>query len=415
MEPQGRPGWLGYALDRSRGQIGVGGLGDRVLLLGRRAGDLATLVAYAFAEEGRRIVLLDVDGSISPEIRGYFRVFDYRSMLYEAFHLEGEDATHGQLVAAAYATALDLTSEEEAILSAALQKLEEQNDMATPSSLFDVLGSVEGFRGFYVDKLKGRIGALKLLETTRVESFDELMNGRTMVSFDSAPYPQASELTAGLFIAKILYLLNRSERRPDGFLITGAHRLFRPPPSLHHCGRLIAHLLEAPVPLVMATPMPALLNEKLIESMAVRIYTSEAWNSRKDPREAAALAYSYTICDDRSGVSIGFVPRFVRPKRSTGGPPPPRHSSRASPELTRTILEEISRYDLANRQSVVSYLTPTFLAVDIGAEMDRLHSEGYLVLEPKRVGSGPRILAYTLTESGRRLLLELTNYGTPQD
>ena len=49
MEPQGRPGWLGYALDRSRGQIGVGGLGDRVLLLGRRAGDLATLVAYAFA------------------------------------------------------------------------------------------------------------------------------------------------------------------------------------------------------------------------------------------------------------------------------------------------------------------------------------------------------------------------------
>jgi hypothetical protein len=407
MEPQGRPGWLGYALDRSRGQVGIRGLGDRVLLLGRRAGDLATLMAYAQAEAGKKITLLDVDGSISPEVRGYFRTFDYRSMLYEAFHLEGEDATHGQFVASAYTAALDLTSEEEAIIGAALQKLSEQNDLATPSSLFDVLGGVEGFRGFYVDRLKGRIGALKLLETTRVESFDEVMDGGSMVSFDTAPYPQASELTAGLFIAKILYLLISSERRPDGLLITGAHRLFKNLTRVQHSGRLIAHLLEAPIPLVLASPIPALLNDRLAESMTVRIYSSEAWNARKNWKQAAALAYSYTICDDRSGASIGFVPRFLRPKRSTADSTLPRHSGRASPELTKTILEEISRYDLANRQSVVSYLTATFLAVDVGAEIDRLHSEGYLILEPKQVGSGPRILAYTVTESGRSLLQEL--------
>lgn len=401
------PGWLGYTLDRSRTRVGVRGLGDRVLLLGRRAGDLATLMAYAYAEAGEKIALLDVDGSISPDVRGYFRAFDYRSMLYEAFHLEGEDAMHGQLVAAAYAAALDLTSEEEAILSAALQKLSEQNDLASPTSLFDVLGGVEGFRGFYVDKLKGRIGALRLLETTRVESFEEVMDGGTMVCFDTAPYPQASELTAGLFIAKILYLLTASEKRPDGLLITGAHRLFRNPSRFQHSGRLVAYLLEAPLPLVLASSIPAILNDRLVESMDVRIYSSEAWNARKDWKQAAALAYSYTICDDRSGASMGFVPRFVRPKRSSTGPLLPRRSARASPELTRTILEEISRYDLANRQSVVSFLTPTFLAVDVGAEVDRLHSEGYLILEPKRVGSGPKILAYTVTDAGRRLLQEL--------
>jgi len=408
MEPQGRTGWLGYALDRSRGQVGIWGLGDRVLLLGRRAGDLATLMAYAHAEAGKKIALLDIDGSISPDVRGYFRTFDYRSMLYEAFHLEGDGATHGQLVASAYTTALDLTSEEEAIIGAALQKLSEQNDLASPSSLFDVIGGVEGFRGFYVDKLKGRIGALRLLETTRVESFDEVMEGGTMVSFDSAPYPQASELTAGLFIAKILYLLASSERRPDGLLITGAHRLFKNLTRLQHSGRLIAHLLESRIPLLLASQIPALLNDKLMASMAVRIYSSEAWNARKDWKQAAALAYSYTICDDRSSTSIGFVPRFVRPRRSTAGPLLLRHSGTASPELARTILEEISRYDLANRQSVVSYLAPAFLAVDVGAEVDRLHSEGFLILEPKQAGSGPRILAYTVTESGRRLLQELT-------
>jgi len=407
MEQREKAGRLGYALDRSRGQIGIEGLGDRVLLLGRRAGDLATLMAYACVESGKRIVLLDLDGSISPDVRGYFRAFDYSSMLYEAFHLEGDGSAHGQLVASAYSTALDLTLEEEAILSAALQKLSEQNDMATPSSVFDALGGVEGFRGFYVDKLKGRIGALKLLETTRVESFDELMDGGTMVSFDSAPYPQASELTACLFIAKILHLLDTSGRRPDCLLITGTHRLFKNLTRLQHSGRLIAHLLETPITLVLASPIPALLNEKLSESVAVRIYSSEAWNARRESKQAAAPACSYTICDDRSGSSLAFAPRFVRPKRSTVGSLSLRHSAKTSPELTRTILEEITGYDLANRQSVVSYLAPTFLAVDIGAEVDRLHSEGYLVLEPKQAGSGPRVLAYTVTESGRRLLREL--------
>jgi len=82
--------------------------------------------------------------------------------------------------------------------------------------------------------------------------------------------------------------------------------------------------------------------------------------------------------------------------------------TRASPELTRTILEEISRFDSANRQSVISYLSPQFLAADVGAEVDRLHSEGHLLMEPKQDGSGPKVLAFTLTESGRRLLRELS-------
>ncbi|HKT21764.1 MAG TPA: hypothetical protein VJR06_03965, partial [Nitrososphaerales archaeon] len=71
------------------------------------------------------------------------------------------------------------------------------------------------------------------------------------------------------------------------------------------------------------------------------------------------------------------------------------------------ILEEISGFESANRQSIVSYLSPQFLAADIGAEIDRLHSEGFLVLEPKDNGGGPRILSYTVTEPGRRLMQEL--------
>lgn len=396
-------GWLGYALDRTQGEVKTKSLGDRVLLLGRRAKDLSTLFAYANAEAEVRIAILDIDGSISPEVHGYFRAFDYRSMLYEAFHLEGEDANHGQLVASAYTAALDLTSEEEAILSAALQKLSEQNDLATPSALYDVLGGIEGFRGFYVDKLKGRIGSLKLLETTRVDAFDELMKGRALVDFSSAPYPQAAELAAGLYLAKILHLLQDSKDHLEALMITGAHRLFRDPGRTQHSGRLMAHLLEAHVPLVVASSIPALLNDRLTESMQVRVYSSDAWNAHREWKQAVAVASSFTICDDRAGTASAFVPRFVKPRRSTA-PSPNRLLATANPDLTKMILEEVSRFDTANRQSIVSYLTPLFLSADVGAEVDRLHSEGHLILEPKKVGSGPKILAYSLTDGGKRLL-----------
>ncbi|MDE1852140.1 MAG: hypothetical protein KGI38_00115 [Thaumarchaeota archaeon] len=404
MNAARRAGWLGYSLDRTRGRVDVQVLGDRILLLGRRAGDLSTLLAYADAESGSKTVVLDIDGSISPEIHGYFRAFDYKSMLYEAFHIEGDDATHGQMVASAYTAALDLTSEEEAILGSALQKLSEQNDLATPSALYDVLGAVEGFRGFYVDKLKGRIGSLKLLETTRIETFDELMRGGALVSFASAPYPQAAELASGLYVAKMLHLIAPSKTRPNAIMITGAHRLFRSLARYQHASRLMGYLMEAPVPLILASPLPSLLNDRLIESMPVRIYSSEAWNARKSWKQAAALSSSYIICDDRSGTATGFVPRFVRPKRASIPLVQSTFDNRTNPELTRTILEEISRFESANRQSVISYLTPLFLAADIGTELDRLHTEGRLILEPKQVGSGPKILAYTVTESGRRLL-----------
>ncbi|MDG6919269.1 MAG: hypothetical protein JRN62_07520 [Nitrososphaerota archaeon] len=406
MSAQGA-GWLGYSLDRARGRVGIRGLGDRVLLLGRQAGRMATLFAYAAAEAGSRLAVLDLDGSVSPEVHGYFRCFDYRSLLYEAFHLEGEDATHGQLVASAYAAALDLSSEEETVLSAALQRLSEQNDLATPAALYDALGAVEGFRGFYVDKLRGRVGALRLLDAARGEGFDSLASGGAMVGFSSAPYPQAADLTAGLCIAKLLHLLSSASPSPDPLLITGAHRLFKAPNRFQHSGRLLAWLLESKVPLVLATPLPALLSEQLVESVPVRVYSSEAWNARRNWKQAAALACSYVVCDDRSSASLGFVPRFIRPRHA----PPPLPSGpprRAPAELTRTILEEVSRFDSANRQSIVSYLSPQFLPADVAAEIDRLHSEGYLVLEPKQSGSGPRILAYTVSEPGRRLLQGLS-------
>ena len=401
-------GWLGYRLDRSGGRVGIRGLGDRVLMLGRQAGAMASLFAYAGAEAGSRPTILDLDSSISRDAGCRYREYDYHSMLYEAFHLEGEGAAHGQLVASAYAAALDLTSEEEAILSAALHRLSEQNDLATPASLYDVLGGVEGFRGYYVDKLRGRVGALRHLDATRAEPIDHLAAGGALVTFATAPYPQAAELAAALYIAKLLDTLSGPAPGPGALLVTGVHRVFRSLTRSQHAGKLLARLLESRAPLALATPLPALLSDQLADSMPVRIYSSEAWNGQRSWRQATALPCSYTVCDDRSGQALAFVPRFLRPGPAAGSTPP-SPPKRPSPELTRVILDEVSRYDSANRQSIVSYLSPLYLAADVAGEIDRLHSEGYLVLEPKDSGGGPKIFSYTVTEAGRRLLQGLSS------
>jgi hypothetical protein len=399
--------WLGYTSAGERVRLGLGELGSRVLLLGSGAGALSTLFAFAGREAGSRTVVVDLDGSVDPGVQGYFRRVDYRALLYDAVHLQGEDCTHGQLVSSAYSTALDLSGDEESIIGAALQKLSEQNDLAGPTSLFDALGAVEGFRGFYVDRLKGRIGALKMMSATQADEVKGLLAGRMYIGFASAPYPLAAELAAALILAKLLYLMAGSSERPGSLIVTGTQRLFKNTRRLQHGDRLLASLLEAPVPIVLASPLPALLDSRLVDSVPVRAYSCEAWNAARSMRQLTALPGSFVICDDRSGASETFFPRFVRNASRAGGEREAPIHAPADPDLTRSILEEISRYDTANRQSVVSYLTPLFLAADVEGELTRLQELGHLIVEPKKADSGSSILAYTVTESGRMRLEEL--------
>lgn len=378
------------------------GLGDRILLLGRGTGELATLVSFACAESGVKMVVLDLDESVSEQALGHFRTYDYRAFLYEAFRLEGEDAAHGQLVAAAYSAALGLSTEEEAILSSAMHRMSAQEDTSAPSALYDALGAVEGFRGFYVDRLRGRIGAMRMMEATRDQGFGPLMEGSSVVRFGGAPYPQAAWLAAALILAKILWLARSSAARPDAILLTGAHSLFGAPRQARGSGRLLTHLLEARVPLVLGSPLPALLDEVLVDSMVVKVYSCEAWNSARSSKEQAALSASYVVCDGRSATSTSFFPRFVRP----AAPPEERAAGprgRGSPELTRAIVELVDRFDSATRRSVAAYLAPRFLAVDVEGELDRLQREGIISEELRSVGRS-QVFSFAVTPKGKRLL-----------
>ncbi len=396
--------WVGYGHDGGRAVLEVGGPGSKVLLLGSRSKDLAAIAAIGAKEAGAAPVVFDLGGSLANTLSGYFDTYDYRSFLYDAFRLEEPEAWHSQLAAAAYTVALDLSSEEEAIVNSAMQVVASDGTLLSPVSLHDVMGKVEGFRGFYVDKLNGKIGALKLFDAVDDRTFEGLMAGNVILDFHLAPYPQAAELSAALFIAKALALAHSKGWERGFLMLSEADRLFKSSPRPLHSNRLLSHLLGWPGTTVMSAEHQLYLNPQLLQSCPVRVYSSDAWHSQTRQVQNV-LSGSFVLHDRRSERKQTFVPRRIPTK--TADYAQARGAKYPTPELTRLILEEVERFPLCTPESVVQYIVPEFLHADVTAALTSLQKQECLILEPKDPGSGPKVFAYTLSEKGRKLLEEL--------
>ena len=396
--------WMGYSHDGGRATLDVGGPASKVILLGSKSRDLAALVAFSAKEEGVAPTVFDLDGSLANCLSGYLDTFDYRSFLYDSFRLEEPGAWHSQLAAAAYTLALDLSSEEEAIINSAMQVVASDGTLLSPVSLRDIVGKVEGFRGFYVDKLNGKIGALRLFDAVEDEDFGRLVQGNVIVDFHGAPYPQAAELSAVLFLAKLLAVSHSSGRTGDLLLITEAHRLFKSSPRLAHSSRLLTHLLDWHVPTVVSSGQQQFLDPLLLRSCPIMVCSGDAWHSYEG-RPQNILPGFFVLRDLRSNRSQTFVPRRVPTK--TADYASGKAGRCPNPGLTRLILEEIDRFPLCTPESVARYIAPEFLAADVASALSALEKQGCLLVEPKDSGSGPKVFAYTLSDRGRRLLDEL--------
>ena len=396
--------WMGYGNGGEKTLLEVGSPGSKILLLGSQSSNLAALVSLSAKEAGANPILFDLDGSLANRLSGHFDTFDYRSFLYDAFRLEEPEPWHSQLAAAAYAAALDLSSEEEAIINSAMQMVASEGAMLNPVSLYDVLGKVEGFRGFYVDKLKGRIGSLRHFDSVDDQKFVRLVKGDIIIDFHRAPYPQAAELAAALFLSKVLTMAHASGNNGGFILVTEAHRIFRSTPRPAHANRLLSPLLEWPAAVVLSSNQHDMLSPLLLQTCPVRVYSSDAWHSQHKPFETI-LSSTFVVQDKRSNSSENFVPRRVLVK--TADYAPAGASKLPTPDLTKMILEEVDRYTLSTPESIVQFISPEFLSSDVGSALSGLEYQGLLILEPKETGSGPEVFCYTLTEKGRRLLQEL--------
>jgi len=414
--------WLGYAPTGGRVWLRFDELKRRLLIGGHSADSVASLLAYACNQAGLNALVLDADGHLAERVSGYFQTYDYTCFLYDAFQLDDEDPPrHSQLIAAAYTAALDLTSEEEAIVNAGMQQLAMKDTVASPTVLFNALEAVEGFRGFYVDKLKGRIGGLKFLEGAENASFKSLLElGNCLVTFRGTKYPQAMEVAVAIFLAKLIAGLPRAKVKPDLVIINDAHRVFRAAPRPLHSNRLLTELMDSGITVVLASDQVHAISEVVLRSFSTKLLSSDVWNERtKDyryrsttPEFEPVLPNAMVIEDGHFGHIRSFIPRLFEERTSEPrtGPVVDERMKSADNKLTALILQDIASYEAPTRDSLLGFISAEYDPEVVKHELDRLHQQGLIELEKKAVrGGGEEMLVYSITDAGRRLLEAMGN------
>ncbi|MDA4132403.1 MAG: hypothetical protein OK454_04665, partial [Thaumarchaeota archaeon] len=408
--------WLGYAPTGGRVSMRLDEMKRRLLVGGQRSGELAGLIAHACRESDIRILVLDMEGIVSQRASGYMEHYDYTCFLHDAFRIEEEEATmHGQLIAAAYTAAMGLNSEEEAITGAALHKLSSQDSTSSPAVLFDALDSVDGFRGFYVDKLKGRVASLKFLEAAENGSFMSLLPiGGSIISFGTARYPQATELASAIFLAKLIAMLPHAKVAPDVVMVTGAHRIFGALPRVQHRERLLMEMLESRMTFILTSDQVHALSDTVKDAFTNKVLSSDAWNDKVETRwkehsHDPILPNAFAIADGHFGHQRTFIARTFEPRfaKARTGPDPTEGRAERNEELTMIILDDIKRYEAPTKTSIIEFLAGEYGTGAVESELDRLFADGCIKLEsmePGAGGGGRAMLVYTITPRGLQTL-----------
>jgi hypothetical protein len=437
--------WLGYSQTGGAANLRMDELGGRLLILGGRADEMAALLAYASREAGFKPVILDMDGSLSSKVSGYLATHRLSDVLYDLYRMDEKGPrAHGELLSSAYTAALDLTFEEEAILDAAMQRLAVEDNMASPPVVYDALSGVEGFRGFYVDKLKGRIGTLKSLDAADSVSVEQLLASSegAMVDLSPSAMPRAAEFGAALLIAKLVVAIGSASAQDWStfIMLNGAHRVFKGVHRIQHGNRLLTAMLSAPMTSVFASDQAQALSPQLVEACPTRILSADAWNQQErekkrgsygvtsgpnrggrglplaPPVPPAVLPNSFVIQHGFYGSSQPFVPRPFEVKASvrnggadgaslqSAGEEPPGDEVDADPALTKRILQEVRGYDSPSMLSLISFLSAEFPKDAIQKTIDNLEKGGFVRLSPKEQKSGRTMLSLQLTQQGIELL-----------
>lgn len=428
---------LGYNQTGGAIDLRLDEFGGRLLVLGGKANEMASLFAYAAHEAGLRPLVLDLDGGLAPRISGYFASYLLSDVLYDLYRIdETAPREHAELISSAYTAALDLTFEEEAILDAAMQKLASQDYMASPPVVYDALSGVEGFRGFYVDKLKGRIGTLKWLDAADSVSASHVLGepGGAFVNLSSG-MPRSAELGAALFVAKLVSAagLKGAEVPIDFVLVSGVHRLFRPLPKSLHGNRLLTAVLGSGVPCVLVSDQGQALSSLVTAACPTKILSADAWfaselekrhgspatspSLRGDrpskPPPIPVLSNSYVLLHGTHGSTRPFITRPFEarsaPGSSNDGIATPGEGDKpvefeGDPALVKRVLQETGGFESPSIPSLVSYLSAEFRPEDTQKAIDDLEKRGFLRLSPKEQRSGRTILCLALTPEGLALL-----------
>jgi len=408
-ETNGRPVRLGYRSTAGRFELTREDLQRGVTILGQGATHLSTLMAFACHEAGFRTLVLDIGGTVSGELSGYMDSYELPHFLYDALRIDEEGTSasvHGQLAASAYSCALDLSFEQEGIINAAMQIIASERGVASPAAVADLMVEKnDKFRGRPADRLISRLASLSSLNMVGdAGAMGALLGKSAVLSFAGAGQPEAVETAAALVLAKLLATLEAGgASRPDVVIIPQAGRLFRVRPVFRRTERLLASFVASPIPKVLASETTYGLDEHFEETGFIKVHSSAVWN-RSSHHDDVLLPNMFMVRNHPYGHDIAFVPREFeprsRPPKGTGPVQPEAESA----DLISQMLLDIDSYEAPTRQSVVAFLSQAYDQGTVERTLDKLQSEGYVLVAQKDLKSGRPMGVLALTEKGRRLL-----------
>ncbi len=410
MNAQRTAGWLGYRDGGGKFEVSPMSLLHGTAVLGRGAGELSASLVYCLNEIPVRITVVDLDGRLSKSLSGHLSPYDASYVLHDSLLLDEEAQFHSLLVASAYATVMDIPLEQEALLNAVVQAMALGQGEASPSAIVSDLGAVEGFKGPEKVELSGRMGTLKLLESAgEVGAVGQVVQRSSIVDFSGAKNAELAELSASLFMAKVLVM--EAEKQPEVLLVSESQRIFRSYRIPRHRNTLRSAILSSPFAAIFSSSLGHALDRHVLDACAIRFYSSEIWNEANPA--ARVLSNMFVMQNHTDGTAASFVPRefehlTAEPLDGAGAGPPDR-------ALTLAVFDMVSGFASSTRTSVVGYLSAEFPTEKVQNEIDRLLAEGSLVAYRSAQGTDSPTSVLRVTEVGKMYLKELSENGEDRD
>ena len=397
--------WLGYSRQSGKFGVRLDEMRRGIAILGHGANQLAPLVALASHEAGLKTLVLDIGGSVSSQISGYMDEYPLAYFLYDSLRVDENASVHAQLIASAYASALELSFEQEASLNGLLQIIANERGIASPAALSVLIESPDAFKvkTRTVDKLGARLESLRSLNMTGDEGvIKPLFEKGAILNFRTAGSHEASEAAVGLFVAKLLALLDGDEaNRPDLVILTEANRLFKARPIFRKSQRFLTSFVTAPVAKILASDSPYGLDEDYLSTCAIRILSSATWNETS--KDILLTPNMFMFQNHPYGYEDAFIPRDFEPRKGEQKGTVPAESSEDE-ELALRVMEEIGAYQSVTRSSLISYLSSEFPKDALEKTFDSLQTEGFVTSTPQPAKSGRTMHTLSLTEKGRARL-----------
>lgn len=398
------PIWLGYHRLGGRFKLTHDEMKDGIAVLGHGAGELAALFAHACNEARLKVHVLDMDGGVSEKISGYIDTYALPYFLYDSIRIGDNGNVHGQLIASAYAAALDLSFEQESVLNSIIQIIANERSVASPSSLGDLIlsQSSQGISGRPVDKLKARLESLRSLNMTGEPNVvGPMLQKSSVLDFSGAGQHEAAEAAAALFMAKFLAVESGpNSPKPDIVILADANRLFRARPVFRKSQRLLSTFVHESFPKMLTSESAYGLDEQFLDACAVKIVSSAVWNETS--KGLILTPNMFMVRNHPYGYEEAFIPRHYEPRK--GEVKGRVVDEEENADLIRLILENLESYHDATRASITGYLASEFRTEEVETTIDRLHGQGLLTIESKEVKGSPPIHVLALTDKGRELL-----------